>query len=232
MIREPTQHKDPVTFCIALIWGMSVFQWTGDWTTVDECTSHLIAHAERQSLEPFYAVGLAIQGEVLVERGEVDRGMRLLRDCLARLHAERYELYTAEISCAYAKSLVSAGHLDHALGTMTDTIASVSSQGDSFMMPELLRLKGQILAQMADHDGAEACFRQAIALSDQQSALSWRLRAAMSLGRLANDRDGRNEARSELARTYALFREGYGTADLKSAQLLLDEKPARTLRIV
>ncbi len=232
MIREPTQHKDPVTFCIALIWGMSVFQWTGDWTTVDECTSLLVAHAERQSLEPFHAVGLAIQGEVLVERGEVDRGMRLLRDCLARLHAERYELYTAEISCAYATSLARAGHLDHALETMTDTIASVSSQGESFMMPELLRLRGEILAQRADHDGAEDCFRQAIALSDQQSALSWRLRASMSLARLPNNRDSRDEARSELVRTYARFREGYGTADLKAARMLLDGKPTRMLRIV
>jgi predicted ATPase len=168
----------------------------------------------------------------LVERGEVDRGMRLLRDCLARLHAERYELYTAEISCAYAASLARAGNLDYALETMTDTIASVSSQGESFMMPELLRLRGEILVQMADHDGAEACFRQAIALSDQQSALSWRLRAAMSLGQLPNNRDGRDEARSELVRTYARFREGYGTADLKAAKMLLDGKPARMLRIV
>ena len=154
LTKEPTPHQDAVTFCIALIWGMSVFQWTGDWTTVEECTGRLIAQAERHSLEPFQAVGLGLQGEVLVVRGEVHRGMHLLRDSLAQLHADRYELYTAEISCAYAASLARAGHLDHALETMTDTIASVASRGESFMMPEMLRLKGEFLAQAADRSAA------------------------------------------------------------------------------
>lgn len=221
MTWEPTPHQDPVTFCIALIWGISVFQWTGNWAKVGECTDRLIAHAERHSLEPFQTVGLAIQGEFLVLRGEVVRGTNLLRECLARLHAERYELYTAEISCAYAASLARAGHLDDALTTITGSIASIASQGESFMMPEMLRLKGEILAQAADRHGAEECFLQSIALSDQQSALSWRLRAAMSFARLTIRGGGRNGAGSELARTYDRFHEGYGTADLKSAKRLL-----------
>jgi predicted ATPase len=222
LAKEPTQHQDAVASCIALIWCMSVFQWTGDWATVEECTGRLIAYAERHSLEPFQAVGRGIQGEVLVARGEVNRGMDLLRDSLVRLHADRYELYTAEICCAYAASLARAGHLDRALETMTDTIASVASRGESFMMPEMLRLKGEFLAQAGDRCGAEDCFRQSIGLADQQSALSWRLRAAMSFARLPNRRGGRNEARSELVRTYAQFHEGYDTPDLKSAKLLLD----------
>jgi len=220
--KEPTPYQDPVTFCIALIWAMSVFQWTRDWASVKECTGRLIAHAERHSLEPFQAVGLGLQGEVLVVRGEAGRGIDLLRDSLSRMHADRYELYTAEISCAYAASLVRAGHLDHALETMTDVITSVTSRGESFMMPEMLRLKGEFLAQAGDRCGAEDCFRQSIGLADQQSALSWRLRAAMSFARLPNRRGGRNEARSELVRTYAQFHEGYSTADLKSAKLLLN----------
>ncbi len=105
---------------------------------------------------------------------------------------------------------------------MTDTIASVASRGESFMMPEMLRLKGEFLAQAGDRCGAEDCFRQSIGLADQQSALSWRLRAAMSFARLPNRRGGCNEARSELVRTYAQFHEGYDTPDLKSAKLLLD----------
>jgi hypothetical protein len=106
---------------------------------------------------------------------------------------------------------------------MTDTIASVASRGESFMLPEMLRLKGEFLAQAADPRGAEDCFRQSIALADQQSALSWRLRTATSFARLSNRRGGRNEGRSELARTYARFHEGYDTADLGTAKLLLDK---------
>jgi hypothetical protein len=158
----------------------------------------------------------------LVVRGEVQRGMELLRASLARLHADCYELYTAELTCAYAAGLARAGHLDRALEAMTDIIASVSSRGESFMMPEMLRLKGEFLAQAANQCGAEQCFRQSSVLADQQSALSWRLRTATSFARLRNRRGSRNEARSELVRTYAQFHEGHNTADLRAAKLVLD----------
>jgi predicted ATPase len=189
---------------------------------VEECTGRLIAQAERHSLDPFQAVGLGLQGEALVLRGEVQRGIDLLRESLMRQHADTYELYTAETSCAYGAGLAKTGHLDHALELMTETIASVASRGESFMMPEMLRLKGEFLAQAADRGGAEDCFRQSIALADEQAALSWRLRAATSFARLQDRRRGRDEGRSELVRTYARFREGYDTADLRSAKLLLD----------
>jgi hypothetical protein len=221
--REAAPYRDPVTLCVALIWGMAVFQWTGDWTRVEECTGRLIAQAERHGLEPFQAVGHAIQGETLVVHGEIDRGMELLRESLARLHAEHYELYTAEIGCAYALSLAKAGRLNDALGSVAHVIDLVASRGESFMMPEMLRLKGEMLAQAADQSGAEDCFRQSIALADQQSALSWRLRTATSFARLPIRRGSRNEAQSELMQTYARFCEGFDTADLKSAKLLLDK---------
>jgi predicted ATPase len=222
LTKEPTPHQDPVTFCIALIWGMAVFQWTGDWARVEECTSRLVAQAERHSLEPFQAVSLGLQGEALVVRGEVQRGLELLRESLARQHADRYELYTAEISCTYAASLAGAGHLDRALETINENVAAVASRGESFMMPEMLRVKGEILAQAPDRSGADDCFRQSLALADQQSALSWRLRTAMSFARLSSRRGSRDEGQSELVQTYARFREGYDTADLQSAKLLLN----------
>jgi predicted ATPase len=183
----------------------------------------LIAHAERHSLDPFLAVGLGIRGEALVARGEVGRGIDLLRDSLARQRADRYELYTAEISCAYAATLAAAGYLDHALETIMEIISAVASRGGSFMMPEMLRLRGEFLAQAGDRRGAEDCFQQSIVLADQQCALSWRLRTATSLAWLQDGRGDRNVARSELALTYAQFHEGHGTADLRSAKLLLDK---------
>jgi hypothetical protein len=45
----------------------------------------------------------------------------------------------------------------------------------------------------------------------------------MSFARLPNRRGGRNDAQSELVRAYAQFQEGYDTADLRSAKLLLDK---------
>jgi len=54
-------------------------------------------------------------------------------------------------------------------------------------------------------------------------AKAWQLRAAASLARLLRDSNRRNEARAMLAEIYTWFTEGFDTADLKDAKVLLDE---------
>ncbi|HEV8712104.1 MAG TPA: hypothetical protein VGX03_04665 [Candidatus Binatia bacterium] len=49
------------------------------------------------------------------------------------------------------------------------------------------------------------------------------LRAVMSLARLWQQQDKRNEARQLLAEIYGWFTEGFDTADLKEARALLEE---------
>jgi len=44
---------EPVTICIALIWGACVFRWTGDLTSANECIDRVIPHAERHALTPY-----------------------------------------------------------------------------------------------------------------------------------------------------------------------------------
>ena len=70
---------------------------------------------------------------------------------------------------------------------------------------------------------AEACFQQALAVARRQQAKSWELRAAMSLSRLWQHQDKRDEARELLAPIYGWFTEGFDTADLQEAKALLDE---------
>jgi hypothetical protein len=106
------------------------------------------------------------------------------------------------------------------------TIRQVEDSGEMFYMPELQRVRGEILAQTADERGAEEAFCRSIELADLQSALSWRLRASMSLGRLLFRRGRREEGRQALSETYARFTEGFDTADLK-ADVTVRKKPGR-----
>jgi predicted ATPase len=70
---------------------------------------------------------------------------------------------------------------------------------------------------------AVAYFDRALAVSCQQQAKSWELRAAMSMARLWRDQGKRDEARDLLAPVYGWFTEGFDTLDLKEAKALLDE---------
>jgi tetratricopeptide (TPR) repeat protein len=220
-VSEPAA-ADPVTFCIVLIWGFCVFRWIGDWTSGEECIERLIPYADRHSLTPYRAVGFGLKGEMLMKRGETQAGMDLLRGSLSELRADRYGLYTTELNSVLAEGFATLGLLDRAVATIDETIAQAEREGN-LLMPELLRVRGKFLEQVADERGAEECFLQSAELAGRQSALSWRLRALTDLARLRFRQGRREEARQSLAGTYRRFNEGFHTADLKAARLTLDE---------
>lgn len=90
---------------------------------------------------------------------------------------------------------------------------------------ELHRIKGELLLKevTADQQQTEACFREALKVAHSQSAKSLELRAAMSMSRLWQRQGKKAEAKNLLAEVYGWFTEGFDTADLKQAKLLLDE---------
>ncbi|HME83329.1 MAG TPA: hypothetical protein VKG91_01955, partial [Roseiarcus sp.] len=65
-------------------------------------------------------------------------------------------------------------------------------------------------------------FVQAGDLARRQGALSWELRAAISLERLLHSQGEAKDARDLLSSVYARFAEGFETADLLSARRFLD----------
>ncbi len=81
-----------------------------------------------------------------------------------------------------------------------------------------------LLAQGIDNTTeTEACFRQALDIARNQQAKSWELRAATSLARLCQCQGKRQDAYDLLAPVYGWFTEGFDTADLQEAKVLLDE---------
>ena len=90
---------------------------------------------------------------------------------------------------------------------------------------ELMRIKGELLLIQNAPGAATAAedhFRQALDLGRRQGALSWELRAATSFARLLRDHGRALAAREALQPVYRRFTEGFDTADLQSANALLD----------
>jgi hypothetical protein len=69
----------------------------------------------------------------------------------------------------------------------------------------------------------ENSFRRAIEIARGQGAKWYELRAANQLAHLLMQQHRRNEARAMISEIYDWFTEGFGTADLKDAEALLDE---------
>ncbi|MEE9194179.1 MAG: hypothetical protein V3U21_06545, partial [Thermodesulfobacteriota bacterium] len=85
---------------------------------------------------------------------------------------------------------------------------------------ELFRLKGELLMDTS-HADTEKCFKKAIEISQKQGAKSLELRAVISLCRLKQKQDKTEEAKQMLSEIYGWFTEGFETADLKDAKILL-----------
>jgi predicted ATPase len=94
-----------------------------------------------------------------------------------------------------------------------------------FYEAELDRLTGELrLAQCSEErTAAEVCYQQALDIASQQQAKSWELPSAMSLSRLWQHQGKRAEAHALLAPVYHWFPEGFDTADLQEAKVLLEE---------
>ena len=75
---------------------------------------------------------------------------------------------------------------------------------------------------------AEECFHKAIEIARQQSAKSLELRAVVSLSSLWQQQGKKDEARQMLVEIYGWFTEGFDTADLKEAKVLLEELKRET----
>lgn len=102
--------------------------------------------------------------------------------------------------------------------------AFYDGQDDWWNKAEFYGIKGDLLiAQGKQIDQAEACFQQALSISRRQQAKSLELRAAASLARLWNSQGKRKEAKELLAGIYNWFTEGFATADLQDARVLLAE---------
>ena len=222
-VEEATRLEHPVTVCIALIWAVSVYLWSGDWAKAEAGISQFAEHAERHSLAPYLPVGSGVKGELAVHNGDAAAGVAALQQALATLHEDRYELLTTAFLCAISEGQARLGQHELALATLDGAIAQVEENGDRFLLPELLRTRGEVLAgkPTPDRMGAEACFRRALDMAGGHGAVAWELRAAISLAHLLAVEGRQGEGRAALADAVGRMSAGSDTADLRTARHLL-----------
>jgi hypothetical protein len=224
-IHEAEEFKHPVTLCIALIWTVPVFIWSGDLMAAEAIIDRLVAHAARYSLGPYQAVSLGLSGDLSIKRGDAQNGVRLLGQCLDELRAERHQVLTPVLASAMAEGLAVMGQIENAFAAIDHALAMVVENGGSSDMPEILRIKGRLLlsAPRPDPSDAEDWLLRSLESAHQQSALGWELRTATTLARLMSAHGRRTQAHELLAGIYDRFTEGYETSDLRAARRLLED---------
>jgi predicted ATPase len=219
-LAEAHELSHPISRAFALSVACRLHFVLGDPRTVRMLADELIALTTEQGFAFFLAMGTAYRGWTLVEAGEAEPGMDLLRRGIEGFQASgaawTLPFYLAQLATAHAKM----GCPEDGLSRLSEALALTEKSGVRWFEAELHRRRGELLRTA--HPGAEAAFRRAIAIARRQDAKLWELRASTCLARMWREQGKRIAARELLAPVFGSFKEGFDTLDLKEAKALLD----------
>jgi predicted ATPase/DNA-binding winged helix-turn-helix (wHTH) protein len=222
-LHQATALDHPVSLCLCGIYRVTFFLWTGEWSEADRTIDGLIAYAEKYSLRCHHAICLGLKGELSLRQGDTEAGLRLLNGSLDALEAVQHQTMTPVFTSDLAIGLARAGRPDEADAAIDKAMGSGDPTRSHFYLPEIMRIKGELLASRQHSSEAESWFSRSLDLAREQSALAWELRTATSLAQLWTRQGRGDEATRVLRPVYDRFSEGFDTFDLRSAKCLLDE---------
>jgi predicted ATPase/DNA-binding winged helix-turn-helix (wHTH) protein len=198
--------------------------YTGEIVAAEEALITLRDNVAKHGLVIFDAMAHCLKGALLLEQGD-PVGLSVLSDALAQLEREHIGLRYPMYAGMYAFGLLRFGRQSEARETIDAALEWSNANCELWCVPELMRIKSEILnaADVLDSKGeCEALHMQAIELARRQGALSFELRAVISLARLKHRQRRTDQAQPLLSAAYEKFTEGFTTSDLKEARTLLD----------
>lgn len=222
-VAEAQSLEHPVSLCSALAtFAAPLAMGTGDLETAERELAMLQETATRHGLGVYDAYCEAMQGWIVGRRGEARRGAALCAGAIGAMQDTRFHVCLTMFLAAMAELHQEAGQLREGLAAVEAALERCERHHESWCMPEILRIKGELMLRGgAETTAAAEQFRRSLDIAARDGALSWELRSAMSLARLLLAQGERDAARSLLAPVLGRFAEGFGTADLREAQTLL-----------
>ncbi|HJY79885.1 MAG TPA: adenylate/guanylate cyclase domain-containing protein [Candidatus Binatia bacterium] len=237
----------PFSLVYALGYAARFHQLRQEGQAVKERIEAALTLATEQGFPSLIVFVTSLKGWVLAEQGRVEEGITQMRQSIAARQAARAGLDRPYSLALLAEAYGKGGQAEEGLTALAEALAQVDKNGERYYEAELYRLKGQLTLQQFQVSGskfqaqsspasgvrrpvseAEECFNKAVEIARKQQAKSLELRAVMSLSRLWQQQGKTAEARQMLAEIYNWFTEGFDTADLKEAKVLLEELEGRT----
>jgi predicted ATPase/DNA-binding winged helix-turn-helix (wHTH) protein len=197
----------------------------GDLTLAERYIKALMDLSARHAVELWTLGGRCFGGVLLIKRGNIGAGLKLLRTAFARVPPGAFTLFYTPILAEIADALGCDNRAAEGLSIIDEALARSDSNEERWCVAELLRIKGELVLREGAPQAATAAeehFLRSLDWARRQGALSWELRTSTSLARLQRDQGRIVEARSLLQSVYDRFSEGFETADLRAARAYLD----------
>ena len=204
-------------FCLRTGWVERL-----DPTILLQEAEELLALSAEHGFAHWSAQAVGFLGWCLAASGQPAQGIPLLTAGLEHQRPLESTLYIPHGLTMLADAYRIGGAPEVGLAQIFEAERLAEATQVKWVLAEILRLRGDLLAQTGDRTGAEASYRDGIALAQRQDGKLFELRAATSLAGLWREQGRRAEARQLFAPIYGWFTEGFNTADLKDAKALLE----------
>jgi predicted ATPase len=225
-LAEAEASNYAVSLCYALVHGsLVVALYVRDYAAAGHSLDRGIQHATRHGLTIWRAMATCVQTRLnLYTRRPIDLAAHLA--AMAEVRESGFRMRYPNYLTNYGEALARVGDSRGGLACIDEAIALSEERGQVVGIPEMLRIKGNVLcfARPGAVEQAAECYRRSIELARRDGALSWELRSAASLVKLLRRRGGDDEAEGMLTAAYGQFREGFSTGDLMRARELIDSR--------
>lgn len=225
-VEEARGANHPAVLGVALAWAAGfVFVNIGELDTAKAYSQELMEHAHKHALRPYHAVAVCVRGSLAAERGDLEAGIRDLSTSLAEMRQANYLLFYPLFRTRLATIMASLGRTKEGMHEIDETLQLALDVGYKWIVPEILRVKGELLQRDGPGNDApsEELFRRAIAQARAQNALYWELSAAASMADLLLRQSRKSEGQAILAPVYARLTEGHQAPRALWAKRLLDQ---------
>ena len=213
-------HVHTVGHVLALV--THIYAETNNFPMLDQITAEGVRYCDDNSLGFFGAWLRVMRVWATAQLGTPGDHIAGMREALDRYAKTRATLMRPYFRGLLARLLLAAGRVDDAEAEAETALRDGAATGEHWWDAELHRLRGlcHLARAQPDLEGAEACFRGAIAKANARGARMLEVRAVNSLAELLRRQGRAAEARSLLGPVYRQFREGFSTPDLQTARAL------------
>jgi hypothetical protein len=147
-IEDARAANHVISLCHGLVQGACpIALWTGDLAAAEHYARMLLDDATRHALAFWHALGSSHQGALVIRRGDVASGLRLLRagfDELGKTNIA-FRLVMLPFLSEMAEALGRAGQIADGLVTIDEAIARSERAEERWPIAEFLRVKGELL---------------------------------------------------------------------------------------
>ena len=214
----------PFSMAYALFHTGLLHLWRREVELVQGRAQAVLDITEKHEFEIWKAVATCLDGAALAGTGSAEEGlMQNTRGMELYQGLKTPPVFWPLLLLIRAEVCGQAGRPEEGLASLDEAMKIVGQGSGNPLASAFCRLKGDLFLALSPKNLAEAepWFQQALKIAQEREARMLELRAAVSLSRLWKEQGKAEDGRRLLSDAYERLTEGFTTADMKEASVLL-----------